>query len=228
MIAFIGLKRARPEVKPDYPFNMRRQTMPPYEVYLTYLAMKKHFTDKKYDYFRYNGKTRTSITAFNKRKDKYFFERMSRKLNDDQINKYFISNFVSSTDPSTVWVGDIIQNGEQVYKEFVKKIQSMTYLFKQDCSVLFNSELENNLDAISNIMEVDKGHPLILKAYLSGEISIETITIFDIIFEFCNKLDKKLSDPVWESVMFKIKKYRPFINTDISKCKTIIKEFIYV
>jgi hypothetical protein len=31
------------------------------------------------------------------------------------------------------------------------------------------------------------------------------------------KFDKKLVDPVWESVSLRIKKYRPFINTDDQK-----------
>ena len=43
--------------------------MTPFEVYTTYLAMKKHFTDQKYDFFKYNGKTRSSVGAFNKRRD---------------------------------------------------------------------------------------------------------------------------------------------------------------
>ena len=44
------------------------------------------------------------------------------------------------------------------------------------------------------------------------------------IFGFCAKIDNKLTDPVWETVSFKVKKYRPFINIDISKCKTILRD----
>ena len=61
--------------------------MSPYEVYTTYLALKKHFTDKKYDYHKYRGKTRTSKNAFNARRDRYFFEKMSRKLSDEEVVK---------------------------------------------------------------------------------------------------------------------------------------------
>ena len=85
--------------------RLRRGIMSPYDVYTTYLAMKKHFTDAKFDFFRYNGKTRASIAAFNKRRDKYFFERMSRKLSDDEVKMYFIANFIATENPSAVWVG---------------------------------------------------------------------------------------------------------------------------
>ena len=50
----------------------------PFECYKTYVAMKQHFTKDKYDYFKYGGKSRASATSFKGRKDRYFFERMSR------------------------------------------------------------------------------------------------------------------------------------------------------
>ena len=106
--------------------------MTPYDVYTTYLAMKKHFTDVKYDFFRYNGKTRSSVSAFNKRRDKYFFERTSRTLSDAEIKLYFIANFVATDNPSSVWIGEIIQSGERNYQELSKKYQSITYTFGQE------------------------------------------------------------------------------------------------
>lgn len=194
--------------------------MSPYDVYTTYLAMKKHFTDKKYDFFKYNGKTRSSVSAFNKRRDKYFFERMSRKLSDDEIKLYFISNFVATDNPSAVWVGEIIQSGEKRYTELSKKYQSLTYTFSQECRDLFDEY------TLVDIFSSKKGHPPILKKYLSGEISIETVCILDMVFGFTAKLDKKVLDPVWETVSLKIKKYKPFINIDEAKCKKVLREII--
>ena len=49
----------------------------PFEVYQNYLSLKSHFTNPKYDYFKYNKKVRATITSFNRRKDRYFFERTS-------------------------------------------------------------------------------------------------------------------------------------------------------
>ncbi|AOV62189.1 DNA helicase loader [Synechococcus phage S-CAM7] len=201
--------------------RLRRGIMSPYDVYTTYLAMKKHFTDAKFDFFRYNGKTRASVTAFNKRKDKYFFERMSRKLSDDEVKMYFIANFVATENPSAVWVGEIMQSGERHYKNLSKKYQSITYTFSQECSTLFDEY------TLPQLFDSSKGHPPIIKRYLGGDISIETLTILDMIFGFCAKIDTKLSDPVWETVSFKVKKYRPFINIDITKCKSILRDIIH-
>ena len=52
--------------------------MSPFETYQAYLGIKNHFNNPKYDYFKYK-KTRATLTSFNKRKDKYFFEKSSRK-----------------------------------------------------------------------------------------------------------------------------------------------------
>lgn len=194
--------------------------MTPYEVYGTYLAMKKHFTDAKYDFFKYNGKTRSSVASFNKRRDKYFFERMSRKLSDDEIKMYFIANFVATDNPSAVWVGEIMQSGERHYTALSKKYQSLTYTFSQECGNLLEGS------DLPQIFDCKRGHPPAVKAYLAGEISIETLTILDIVFSFCDKLDKKMSDPVWETISMKVRKYRPFINIDIVKCKKILREMV--
>jgi hypothetical protein len=195
--------------------------MSPYDVYTTYLALKKHFTDEKYDFFKYNGKTRSSVSAFNKRRDKYFFERMSRKLSDDEVKMYFIANFVATENPSSVWVGEIMQSGERHYKNLSKKYQSITYTFSQECSTLFDEY------TLPQLFDSRKGHPPVIKRYLGGDISIETLAILDMIFGFCAKIDTKLSDPVWETVSFKVKKYRPFINIDITKCKSILRDIIH-
>ena len=194
--------------------------MTPYDVYTTYLAMKKHFTDVKYDFFRYNGKTRSSVSAFNKRRDKYFFERISRKLSDDEIRMYFIANFVATDNPSSVWIGEIIQSGERNYQELSKKYQSLTYTFNQECIELFESR------GLDQVFDCSKGHPPILKMYLSGDLSVETVTILDLIFNYTKVFDRKLPDPVWETVSLKIKKYKPFINIDVAKCKKVLRGMI--
>ncbi len=65
---------------------------------------------------------------------------------------------------------------------------------------------ENELETV---FDCSKGHPVILKKYLGGEISLETLTIMEKVFSFVRDFDKKLTDPVWETVSLKIKKYTP-------------------
>ena len=194
--------------------------MTPYQVYTEYLALKSHFNNPKYDYFKYNKKVRATLTSFNRRKDKYFFERTSRKLSDKEVVDFLVSNFVATDSPSNLWIGSLINGGEQVYTEWMRRQQSLTYLFKEQSNELLS---ENKLEDVFNC---SKGHPIILKKFLSGQLSLETLTIYEKIFHFSKDFDKKLLDPVWETVSLKISKYAPFLNTDIFQFKRILREII--
>ena len=194
--------------------------MTPIEVYQTYLAFKNHFTKENYDFFKYCGKVKTSKEAFTKRKDRYFFERLSRKRTDEEITNFFIASFSQSKDPQSVWIGEIIDDGEKRYASWTKKMQSLSYLIKTESEDFFS---QVKLDAA---FDCTKGHPLVLKNFLIGKISLETMVIYDRIFLIGKEFDKKLFDPVWETVSFKIKKYKPFLNIDTKKYKQILRDVL--
>jgi hypothetical protein len=194
--------------------------MSPFECYQHYLSLKSHFTNPKYDFFKYGGKSRATITSFNKRKDKYWFEKSSRKYSDKEIVDYFLANFLAADNPQNVWIGEIINSGERTYTEWMKRQQSLTYLFKEQSEELLS---ETKLEDAFNC---SKGHPPVLKKFLSGKICIETLVIYDKIFLFGNVFDKKLLDPVWETVSLKIKKYNPFLNIDKFQYKKLLREIV--
>jgi hypothetical protein len=192
----------------------------PFETYQHYLSLKNHFTNPKYDFFKYGAKTRASITSFNKRKDKYWFEKTSRKYSDKEVVDFLVSNFTATDNPQNLWIGEIINSGERNYSEWMKRQQSLTYLFKEQSNELFS---ENELESV---FDCSKGHPTVLKKFLSGKISLETIVIYHKIFLFGNMFDKKLLDPVWETVSLKIKKYNPFLNIDVFQYKKILRDIL--
>ena len=192
----------------------------PFETYQHYLSLKNHFTNPKYDFFKYGAKTRASIASFNKRRDKYWFEKTSRKYSDKEVVDFLVSNFVEADNASNLWIGEIINSGERTYADWMRRQQSLTYLFKEQSSELF---LETKLE---DALNCSKGHPPVLKKFLSGKISIETLIIYDKIFLFGKKFDKKLSDPVWETVSLKMKKYNPFLNIDVFQYKKILREIV--
>jgi len=192
-----------------------------FETYKTYLAFKNHFTKENYDYFKYCGRSRASKESFYKRKDRYFFERLSRQKSDDEIKAYFVANFTECDDPERLWIGDIIKNGEDIYNEWVKKSQSLFYLFKTEIQEFINK------DNFENLFECKSGsHPEILKKYLRKVVSLETFTILDLLLNFSKDFDKKLLDPVWETVSLKLKKYSPFLNIDVFNYRKILRSII--
>jgi len=114
----------------------------------------------------------------------------------------------------------MIKNGEARYVDWKKKVQSLSYTFKEETNILFE---DNKVD---DVFDCSTGHPLILKSYLGGDTSLETMVIYDIIFEYGINFDKKLNDPVWETVSRKIKKYKPFLNINVPHYKKILKEIV--
>jgi len=193
--------------------------MVPFDTYKTYLALKNHFTKDSYDYHKYQGKSRASLQSFYKRKDRYWFEKLSRQKEDKEIIDFFVSNFTSCSDPGSLWIGEMIKEGESRYTSWQKRIQSLTYLFKQESQQIFENGVET-------VFDCSKGHPTLLKMFLSGQISIETLVIYDKIFLFGKNFDKKLKDPVWETVSLRIKKYSPFLHIDVFHYKKILKEIV--
>ena len=175
----------------------------PFDTYKTYIALKNHFTQPNYDYQKYCGKIKASVQSFYKRKDRFWFEKLSRNKTDKEIEHFFVSNFVMASDPANLWVGNIIREGDRNYTEWQRKIQSLSYVFKEETEKLFS---ENKFE---EIFDCKNGHPKVLKSFLSGK-----------------DFDKKLKDPIWEIVSLKMKKYSPFLNIDVFRYKKILKEIV--
>jgi hypothetical protein len=194
--------------------------MMPFDAYREYLALKNHFTKKSYDYHKYCGKSRATVQSFYKRKDRFWFEKVVRQKTDKEVVDFFVANFVSCSDPQSLWIGEIMKEGETRYKEWQKKVQSLSYLFKEESQQIFSQH------KFEEVFDCSKSHPVLLKMFLSGKISLETMVIYDRIFLYGNNFDKKLKDPVWESVSMKIKKYNPFLNIDVFRYKRILKEVV--
>jgi len=193
----------------------------PFDAYRCYLSMKNHFTKDKYDYHKYRGKSRATVQSFYKRKDRFWFEKLARNKSDQEVVEFFVSNFITCTDPGKLWIGEMIKDGEGRYTEWKKRNQSLSYVFKEETESLFS---DGNFDSMF-AMDGTR-HPQILKEYLRKNISIETLVILDKILGFRENFDSHLKDPVWETVSMRIKKYSPFLNIDVQRYKQILKQVV--
>jgi hypothetical protein len=187
--------------------------MNPFEAYMKYLAMKQHFTQKGYDYFKYNGKTNASVASFETRKDKYFFHKLSKK---DDVENFLMVNLI---DNPQVWIGELFnESADKKYLDWKKQQESLSYLFKTELNAL-DEDLNKNF-------AIDDGqHPYILKQYLRKNISLDTFVIMDDVLKFAKYLDKNVADTIiWPGVHMKMNKYRAFLKYDKFKMRKILKE----
>lgn len=186
-----------------------------------YVALKLHFTSDTYDYFKFNGKVKTTETKFNVRRDKYFFQKLCNKYDGDKVRDYFVSNFVYDVN---TWVGSITkQRGEEIYSEWRRKIDSISYLVCNEVD-----DLLNEVETFDQLFEVKNGqHPIILKKYLAKRVSVETMIILDEMIGYVKNFDKQISEKIfWPSIKKMMVKYRPFLNINYTKIKFSLKEKI--
>ena len=183
----------------------------PYEVYIKYLALKSHFSDLNYDYFKYNGKVKAWRSTFDTRKDKYFFYKLSKKK--DPI-EYLVANFIGSND---FYIGNIrADESDQIYMDYKKRKESLSYVFKSDLS-----KMKENFN--DNIVVPDNEHPYLLRLYMRGDISLETLTLINKCVKIFDYWDKELKDDImWPDIKLKAIKYDPFMSVDINKYREII------
>jgi hypothetical protein len=188
--------------------------MDAFEAYTKYIALKNHFSSKTYDFFKYNGRTRASKASFEKRGDKYFFHKLSK--HSDCVN-YLASNFLEGD----CWVGDLVneQDAEKKYIQWKKRIESLSYFFKNDLE-----KLDSNFNI--NFEVVNGEHPILLKKYLRKEISPETVLILNDLVRFFPSWNKKIEDKViWPNEYLKLKKYRPFFTINLDVYKKYVVDF---
>jgi hypothetical protein len=190
-----------------------------FEAYALYQSIKLHFTSDTYNFFRYNGKTNVSKDNFANNKAKYSFYKLSRKYNIDELRSFYIANFLET---NVNWVGDISGiEGEENYKKWQKRNQSLTYRFEQDIIGLLNATQSPN----EMLMVNDGQYPVLLKEMAQNTISIETVCILNDIMNFLPMWSKKITDDVvWPTYKRKIEKYTPFIVYDKEKFKESLKE----
>ena len=193
-----------------------------YEAFCLFSSLKLHFTQESYDYFKYGGKSRTSIDAFENKKDKWFFYKLSRRFsNDDQARDFLVANFLHD---SNVWIGNLLREDSDIhYRARQKVIQSLSYTFTNEIGSIMNQENPND-----SLMVQDGEYPKLLTKLLHNEISIETVCILNSILKFLPMWDKKIADTIhYPSVSLKVKKYTPFIQFDPTKYKLILKKEIH-
>lgn len=183
--------------------------MTPYQVYTKYIALKNHFTQKNYDYFTYGGKVRAKETSFEVRKDKYFFYKLSKHKD---VENFLLANLLDGG--KDFWVGAMRDSSpEEVYREWKKRQESLTYTFKNDLT-----KLDDDFD--KNFAIEKYGHPLLLRSYLRGDICIETMCILDMLVNYSTQWNKSLEkDLIWSDKYTIIKKYKPFLSIKLDKFK---------
>jgi len=182
-----------------------------YYTYVTYMALKQHFTTDKYDFIKYDGKIRTNVNTYEKRKDRFFFDKLSKKRDCENI---MLSNMIVNP---KIWVGDLLSpEANDIYINWLRRQESLTYIVSNNMD-----ELNDNFD--SNFIVKDGQYPVVINKQLKSEIEIETLVILTKLVGCLEYWDRKISDTIfWPTIRRLIVKYEPFIQYDLEKIRKIV------
>lgn len=189
-----------------------------FEIYNTYLAIQRHFRTKGYNYNKYNGKVKTKYENFIKRKDRGLYSRVSYKYKTlGEIKDFFISNFVYNSDFS---IYNINEESHENYKKYKRIRKSLKDYLVRDLMFLSNYEIKDI--CISESGEV----PKILRYWIQGKITIESIMILDVYFRFLDKNLELFDDEILSAYSLRIKKLRTFLTFNIIEYEKLITKII--
>ena len=182
-------------------------TQDAYDLYVYYLAIKRHFTSS-YDFVKYHGKINAKRSTFDTRKDKYHFFKLSKRKHAKEL---ILANMIA--DPS-MWIGDLFDDkAEANLKQWQKQTQSLGYLFK--------SEIANLDDDFNKNFVVPEGdYPYAVKLYNRGKISLITLIILTDLTGCLPHWNQKISDNiVWPTINTLVGNTKPFLTYDREKLR---------
>ena len=189
--------------------------MEPIDVYLMYCAMKAHFGKSDYDFVTYKGKTRIKRDTFYKRKDRSFFVRLSRKYKTEQeITNYFVANFIKDKK------GYIANFNDENFDSWKLK--------RQGFFDLFEVEMKPLVDAFEDLFKIANGqHPKLMKEFLGGRVSLETLIILDELVNFDPNWNRELEDDIiWIDLRNLMDNYERFLTIDQEQYKIRLLKLI--
>lgn len=196
-----------------------------HRAYQMYLAVKLHFMSDKYDITKHRGRVITSRDKFSDNNREHLFNKFADKFdNKQQMAQYLIANFAYGAWGNT----DIVygtSEADENFKEWNRRKQSITQIFKQDLSkirlhfernnVVFKTDLESKFPRVPDLFQM----------YLGKHIALETLIILDKHHPFLDNWKKNLGSLFADEIR-RVIKARPFVKFDQNKTEPIYMGFI--
>lgn len=183
----------------------------PYDMFRYFISLKNHFTTENYDFIKYNGKTTVSYEAFEKRRDNKMFRLLSKHLPKQDAVPFLISQFINY---QVFNVSSILENpmkSQKIYLNWKERISDLLKTYDNDLTVIAKRANGSWKNAVVQLHETD--YPLIFKLVMSNEISPETYSFLDDLFQQTKRNYNGLEyDNLFNFLNLKYRKYRAFLN----------------
>ena len=187
-----------------------------FRAYKYYAALKLHFTSKSYSVFKHKGRVKCSREKFDSRNDRYLFEKLGQRFESEREYILYIASNMLYGHMNVVYD---TTTGDANYKEFIRRRQSMTNIFRDD--------LHNAINAGAQYNFASQKIPDIIQLWLAGKITTETMSILNDLDGIVEKTRRSghlallLGDE-----LLKIEKAKGFVKYDSYKVMAIYNSLI--
>lgn len=186
------------------------------KAYKYYMAIKLHFSSDTFNVFVNRGRINCPRDTFNGRNDRFIFEKLAKKFDTDkELIQFYAANFMYNHE-NVIYA---VEQGDDYYFEYLRRKQSMTKIFSDDCDKISRIHHENNLPVTKN-----KG---IMELFLGGKITLETISIIEdlepFLFEYKQNTQFML---MFSKDLRLVEKSKGFVKYDTNKVKTVYNNLL--
>ena len=189
-----------------------------FRAYKYFMAVKLHFTTEKYDIFETNGRVSGSREAFERRNDRFLFEKLGQKYKTDQeYIQFLVANFAYGH-KNVVYSND----SDEYYRLWVRRKESISQVFQNDCNEI-TLHLEKNRLKQSDLYSIDSGVPELLNLYVGGHITLETMSILQDFDNYLSEWDPLIM--LWHDHFLTIRKVKRFVRYDKNRVQLIYGNF---
>lgn len=191
-----------------------------FSIFRAYCAVKSHFQGT-YDISKYNINVKVTQSALDRRSDRVFFERLSKKLNLDECYRMFVSNIAAN--PNVLSYELAGSDSYEFYLEHCGFLDVFSVHFKSELVTVF--ELLNKENKTFKDLFNCNDHPVILQLVLRNIISIETFVVLNRLLKFVPVIDKNIGDDlVWHNFRTKAMAYDKLLKINEDLAKKLFKE----
>lgn len=189
--------------------------------YRIFQSIRLTFASPRFNMFE-SGLVKIKAKTFDSRKDRFLYRNITSKLDGKEVIYYFLANILAG---NTYPLNNFESEGMQNYKDFIRRTESLSYIFKEELS---DAALDMNYPE-EMYYTLNDNPPLVVSYALGGILSLETICLIHLCCH--NILELPYEDYIWNQKKEFIKTYLTFFENgyiiyDDNKLKQIYNKII--
>lgn len=183
--------------------------------YKYYMAIKLHFTNRKFDVFENRGRIRISRERFESRNDHFLFDKLARQYPQDRdFIRFCASNFMYGNPELVYKTNEANAN----FKEYTRRKQSITKVFADDLTTIRNSGAQYKFSG--------NQLPDVVQLYLSKKITLETMVILNDLDAVVDRVRENPQAVLIDDDLLLIEKAKKFVTYDSYRIVAPYQQFL--